>query len=155
MERLVDVGGRALWATHVVRPLAIESPFGGLDFTLLPDVLDPAITSDERNAFSDRIVAIGCRHAAIRGLKCSIWDDAIDLANLGRFVAYEVPGDRHLVTTWFEEETFEEVVEFVADFEFTIGAPPTRFLLICLGGNAPEYEDCRTRAMDRFTLAWT
>ena len=154
MERVLDAHGRTVSAAHVVRPFSIESPFGGLDFTLLLDVRDPAVTSDERNALSDRIVAIGCRLAAIRGFECSAWDDSIDWANLEQFGFARIPPDRFVRTSWHTDESLEEVVDFVAQCGYANAVTPTRFLVVGLGGGAADYEDCKARATVRFSLAF-
>lgn len=154
MECLFDARGRSVFAVHVVRPFALSSPFEGLGFTLVLDVRDPAVTPDEQVALSDRIVAIGCRNAAILGFKCSSWDDSIDLANLEQFGFADIPDDRFVLTSWHTDESAEDVVEFVSRCSHAGGGEPTRFLVVCLGGSAVEYEDLRSRAAARFAAAF-
>lgn len=45
--------------------------------------------------------------------ECSIWDDALDYSYL-EFCNYDLPedDDYNLMTTWHEDQTLDEVIEF-------------------------------------------
>ena len=47
------------------------------------------------------------------GHECSIWDDALDWSYL-EFCNYDLPedDDYNLMTTWHEDQTLDEVIEF-------------------------------------------
>lgn len=101
---------------QIRRPYTFTSPFGGEVFAALIVVVDPAITPEERRALSDQLVAQACRYAVCAGFDCSSWDDAIDMAS----VMAKIDGTPHfglVMTTWHEDQTLEEVVEF---FQFCV-----------------------------------
>lgn len=72
------------------------------------------VSNDWRNKCSDWIVkSEQCYWALAWGHECSIWDDALDYSYL-EFCNYELPDDDDytLMTTWHEDQTLEEVIEF-------------------------------------------
>lgn len=58
------------------------------------------------------LVDNGCRYAMAWGRSCSLWDDAIDEANLAAFDYAEIPEDKFVMTTWHEDEEFPDVLWF-------------------------------------------
>jgi hypothetical protein len=64
-----------------------------------------------RSKVSDWLVDSGCLYMLAWGPDCSLWDDSVDWANLEKF-AYYVPGDKHVITTWHEDEALSEVFTF-------------------------------------------
>jgi len=46
------------------------------------------------------------------GHECSVWDDAVDWANVSEFDFKTIPPERFVMTTWHENETMEEVFWF-------------------------------------------
>lgn len=72
------------------------------------------VSNDWRNKCSDWIVkSEQCYWALAWGHECSIWDDALDYSYL-EFCNYDLPDDDDytLMTTWHEDQTLEEVIEF-------------------------------------------
>ena len=47
-----------------------------------------------------------------RGQNPSSWDDSVDYANLKAWDFRDIPEDSFVLTTWHQEETLEEVLEF-------------------------------------------
>ena len=89
------------------------------DLPQKPYILVIAIHSDSvsnewRNICCDWIVkSEQCYWALAWGHECSIWDDALDWSYL-EFCNYDLPedDDYNLMTTWHEDQTLDEVIEF-------------------------------------------
>jgi hypothetical protein len=47
------------------------------------------------------------------GIECSSWDDSVDYANLEEFSYGDIPEDRFVMTSWHENDTLDEVIDFV------------------------------------------
>lgn len=72
------------------------------------------VSNDWRNQCSDWIVkSEQCYWALAWGHECSIWDDALDYSYL-ELCNYDLPDDNdyNFMTTWHEDQTLEEVIEF-------------------------------------------
>jgi hypothetical protein len=67
------------------------------------------VTNDWRNRVSEWLVDAGCLYMLARGEDCSVWDDAVDWANIDAVHSRPIPPERFVMTTWHEEETIEEV----------------------------------------------
>lgn len=65
-----------------------------------------------RSEVSAWLVDNGCRYAIAWGPSCSLWDDAIDEANLAAFDYAEIPEDNFVMTTWHEDEELSDVFWF-------------------------------------------
>ena len=63
---------------------------------------------------SDFLIASGCRYAMAWGRDCSLWDDSIDYASLLRHDFKEVSEVEHVMTTWHDDESMDEVFQFSA-----------------------------------------
>ena len=64
----------------------------------------PDVSEQWRSDVSAWLVESGCLYAMAWGPSASIWDDAIDEANLVAFDYAEIPDDNFVMTTWHEEE---------------------------------------------------
>jgi len=69
-------------------------------------------SADWQRRASQWLVASGCLYAMAWGDDCGSWDDSIDHANLERFDHGEVPDDASVMTTWHDDQSFEEVIWF-------------------------------------------
>lgn len=64
------------------------------------------------------LVDADCLYMMAWGHECSLWDDAVDLANIDKFGLGEIP-DRHFVmTTWHDRESLKEVFWFAKNSAF-------------------------------------
>ena len=73
-----------------------------------------SVSNEWRNICCDWIVkSEQCYWALAWGHECSIWDDALDWSYL-EFCNYDLPedDDYNLMTTWHEDQTLDEVIEF-------------------------------------------
>jgi len=93
---------------HAAPPYRFLPPFSGQDYALLIYVAAADVSPDDQAKISEEIVASGCRYAVCYGHRCSTWDDSIDLASIA--AGKEEKG--FVMTTWHEEDSLEEVVEF-------------------------------------------
>lgn len=65
-----------------------------------------------RNQFCEKIVSSKqCIQVMVLGHECSIWDDVLDETYVD-FYNNELPIDTCFMTTWHENETLDEVIEF-------------------------------------------
>jgi len=65
-----------------------------------------------QNEVSKALVKAGCRYSLAWGSNCSSWDDSVDWAFLEAYNFGDYPEDKFVTTTWHEDETLEEAVEF-------------------------------------------
>lgn len=75
-------------------------------------LVEREIENDFRDDVSNLLVGSGCLYALAWGRNCSLWDDSIDYANLKEFNYGEIPEDKFVMTTWHENETLEDTIEF-------------------------------------------
>ncbi len=83
-------------------------------YVLVIAIYNDNVSNEWRNICSDWIVkSEQCYWALAWGYDCSLWDDALDWSNL-EFCNYELQDDEdyQLMTTWHENETLEDVMEF-------------------------------------------
>ena len=102
-------------------------------------LIERDVTPDLRMEVSRALVAAGCRYTLAWGRACSLWDDAVDLADRERFGGAEIPDDRFVMTTWHEGATLADVMwsaRHVATETYD-GQPLDRLLVLDLG-DAPR-----------------
>lgn len=61
---------------------------------------------------SKALVEAGCLFSLAWGIDCTSWDDSVDCAFLEHYDYGEYPEDKFVMTTWHENQTLEETVEF-------------------------------------------
>lgn len=76
-------------------------------------VLDLALTAKEQDRIASWLVASGCLYMMAWGIGCSEFHDQVDLSSLQEFDFGKVPEDRHIMTTWHENEPLEGPLWFV------------------------------------------
>jgi hypothetical protein len=127
---------------HLVEPYE-------LDAALLPKqpyavwvLLSEKIPPAAQDAISAKLVSSGCRYAVASGPECTTWDDSIDEAAIQL-----LPDDEHIMTTWHDDDTIEEVAEFFALWTTFDDFVPKAFLILGLGAHARvEYATALVRA---------
>lgn len=153
MENMVRCSGFDVWLDTLDRPFNFHSPFLGDDFVVMIVVNDTTITEDERAELSAEIVRQGCRYAVCTGHGCSTWDDAIDFAFLETDPNFNPPDDRFVMTTWHENDSIEEVVEFFRLYTAFDDYTPKNFMVILLGQNQVIEADTRRALAQVFKAA--
>jgi hypothetical protein len=64
-----------------------------------------------RNDVSDVLVEAGCLYSMAWGIDCTLWDDSVDYACI-RYHGVVPLDDKFVMTTWHDDETLQETVEF-------------------------------------------
>ncbi len=106
---------RKIKLVETSRPFEYLSLFPDEEHTLLVCAVDNSVSASERAKLSTEIVAAKCRYAVCWSHQCSDWDTAIDLAYIdmiGTDKAMNLPDDTFVMTTWHDDETIEETIEF-------------------------------------------
>ncbi len=75
-------------------------------------VVEQVVSNDWRNIVSKMLCETGCRYMMAWGHDCSVWNDAVDWANLEQFDFGEVPEGSFVMTTWHDKEPLDEVFWF-------------------------------------------
>ncbi len=75
-------------------------------------VIDSVVDSAWRYIVSMWLVKSGCLYMLAWGNDGTLWDDSVDMANLELFDFKDVPDDKLVMTTWHDNETLSEVVDF-------------------------------------------
>lgn len=75
-------------------------------------LIEREVGGDYRNEVSKALVKAGCLFSLAWGIDCSAWDDSCDWAFLEVYDFSDFPEKKFVMTTWHEDETLEEVVEF-------------------------------------------
>ena len=61
---------------------------------------------------SKALIEAGCLYSLAWGIDCTTWDDSVDWAFLEHYGYGEYPEDKHVMTTWHENDTLQETIEF-------------------------------------------
>lgn len=96
---------------HLPADIPISVPMEMKKFKCLI-LIEREVSNDYRNEVSEALVAAGCLYALAWGLDCFIWDDSVDWAFLEHYDYGEYPEDKFVMTTWHDDETLEETVDF-------------------------------------------
>lgn len=86
-------------------------------------IIDREIIKEVRFAWADWLVENHCRYMLAWGFECSKWDDDVDdtvvmkkieLKNQHFNSWQNIPlSDYHIMTVWHEQETLDEVIDFI------------------------------------------
>ncbi len=126
---------REVKLVQTTRPFEYASPYLGEEHTLLVCDADTSVTDAERAKVSTEIIAAKCRYAVCWGHKCSAWDTAIDLAYIETDETFSLPDETFVMTTWHEDESVEDAIDFwwmntwFGDYE------STRFAVLVIGAD--------------------
>ena len=129
-----------LWMIRLESPFSFQAPFDKQDFALLLVVVDPTITIEDRTTICKEIIQQGCRYAVCTGMDCSSWHDFIDMAYLESDPEFSPPDERFVMTTWHEDESLEEVVEYFRSNAHFESFTPRHYLVLLLGGDTGVQE---------------
>jgi hypothetical protein len=114
MEFIAQNESRIYGSLTIESPGDFATPFHGEVF--------PCLLWDHRGRFTDaeqaelagRLLDAGCRYAVCGGAGCEAWHDAIDMECVTRHLddSEEVRESMHIMTTWHDGETPDEVALF-------------------------------------------
>ena len=111
MELLASTDRQEVWIDELRRPYSLASPFAGMEYVCILFANDELTTKAEQNLISERLIETGCKYAVCAGHNCSSWDDSVDMAHLAMY-DFNPPEDEHVMTTWHENESVEEILHF-------------------------------------------
>jgi hypothetical protein len=75
-------------------------------------VADQSVDADWRALVTGWLVRSGCLYAVAWGTDCEAWHDDIDEALLVAFDFNDIPENRHVMTTWHNDEPLSEAFWF-------------------------------------------
>jgi len=104
-------------------------------------VIEANVTSDWRNMVSQWLVESNCLTMMAWGKDCSLWDDAVDIANLEQFDYDDIPDDKSVMTMWHDKE---DIIDFFASASWNIfnlhESAKNQLLIIDISENPRETE---------------
>ncbi len=112
MKLIAQQGDRQFWLLHLEPPYKMAIPRFGKPFVAVVVACGPALTPCTQAEISAQLVANYCRFMLAWGINASSWDDSVDYAFLATNPDYNPPDDRHVITTWHDDETIEDVIWF-------------------------------------------
>jgi len=93
-------------------PYKTPVPGFGSPFVAIVVACDSSITPEQQANISAQLVAMDCRYMLAWGTNASSWDDSVDIAFINTDTNFNPPDDRHVMTTWHNDETIHDVVWF-------------------------------------------
>ena len=75
-------------------------------------IAELAVSPDWQWAVSAWMLRAGCLYMMAWGCDCSSWDDAVDFADIDRFLPLDVPDNHLVLTTWHEDASLAEVFRY-------------------------------------------
>lgn len=126
--------------TPVSLPGAFRCPVQGEYALLLVDERG-GVSADQQAPWSEEFVRTGCRYAVCFGPSSRSWDDAIDMVG----VVDEVEGRAapFVMTTWHDDEPFEETVGFFAEQTRFDDWSTDTYVVVVMGGSDADEERVR------------
>lgn len=88
-------------------------------------VIEADVTPEWRSMISKWLANSGCLCMLAWGPECSLWDDAVDWANIEQFDYMPIPDDSFILTYWFSDDNVEDVFEFA---KFTVKHPTVELM---------------------------
>ncbi len=112
MEVIASSRGSEIWLHEMARPYQLPNPFNNSEYVCILFVNDIEVLPDEQKSISSTLIKTGCKYAVCAGHECSSWDDSIEIASMERYPNFEVPDDQHIMATWHENESVDDIVWF-------------------------------------------
>jgi hypothetical protein len=122
-------------------PTAVSMPFCGEPFGLLIAQFGEPIEVTERGKWVDAIIASPCALTAAWGAACSAWDDEVDHALVAQNL--DRGSDRFIMTTWHEQETLAEALEFFFRDAFGENGRPHYYAILVFGASSDQLHELR------------
>lgn len=118
--------------------MAWEEPFG-----LLVLQFGAALATDLRLQWVDEITASPCELVCAWGPQGTAWDDDVDMAIVAQNL--ERGEDRFVMTTWHDDHSLEEVVEYFLHTAIAGEQWPSRYAILLLGATAADEDRVRAQ----------
>jgi hypothetical protein len=139
MERIVQNSEFDVWFDVIEKPYNFSSPFNSQEYIVLLVINDSDVSDVEQKDLSEQLVASRIRYAVCTGYECSTWDDSIDYAFIFSDPNLEPPKERFVMTTWHENESIEDVVEYFRWNTVFDDFVPKNFLALFVGESSELY----------------
>jgi len=139
MKLVAQQGDRRFWFMKMEPPYATQVPEFGSAFVAIVVACDPTISPEQQANISAQLVARDCRYMLAWGFNATSWDTSVDIAFINTDPDFNPPDDRHVMTTWHDNETIDDVVWFAlmnTNFDFH----DFHDYLALMIGNAPDIE---------------
>lgn len=75
-------------------------------------IIEDHVDAGWQRTVSEWLVRTGCLYMMAWGIEASSWDDSVDEANIDQFKFRDIPEERFVMTTWHEDETLQEMMEY-------------------------------------------
>lgn len=111
-------------------------------------VAESSASTEWKDQVADWLVRQGCLYVLCAGQNVLAWHDAVDWANITAFEPNPVPDAAHVMTTWHEGETLDEVFWFAG-----FGAQHGHVDLLATVIVHVSATDARAELLDRFEAA--
>jgi hypothetical protein len=102
-SQIMPVGYLRLRPESALPNIPVQRPFRSIV------VIEADVASSWRSQVSTWLVKSGCLYMMAWGNECSIWDDAVDLANIEEYDYENIPEENLVLTTWHKNESLQEV----------------------------------------------
>ena len=139
MKLLAQNAERRVWYLRLEPPYETRIPGVRSPFVTIVFACDPEINADEQANISAQLVSRDCRYVLAWGINASSWDDSVDWAFISTDPNFDPPRERHVMTTWHDNETIDDVVSF-ALMNTNFDSHEFHDYLALMIGNSPEIE---------------
>ncbi|MCA9237973.1 MAG: hypothetical protein KDA44_21015 [Planctomycetales bacterium] len=112
MELIAQHEDRRFWFLRLEPPYDTPVPDFGAPFVAVVVACDSSIAPAQQANISAQLVANDCRYMLAWGINATSWDDSVDIAFIETDPDFNPPDDRHVMTTWHDNETIHDVVWF-------------------------------------------
>jgi len=103
-------------------------------------IVQDDVRSDWRDMVSQWLVDSGCLYMTAWGAGCSIWENAVDEANMRAFDCGDIPEDRFVMTTCHEDAPLIEALWFGREVAWHSAVELNDTLLLHVAPSASEVE---------------
>ncbi len=103
-------------------------------------IVEAEVTPEWQSVVSEWLVRSNCLYMLAWGIKCSEWDDSVDMANIEQFGFGEIPKNQFVITTWHQDQTLPEVFSFAKHWARHPTTDLKRTVLLHISATNKEHE---------------
>jgi len=139
MKLVSQQGDRRFWFLRLEPPYDTPIPHFASAFVTVLLACDPTITPNKQAEISAELVQRDCRYVLAWGHNATSWDDSVDMAFISTDADFNPPSDRHVMTTWHDNDTIADVIWF-AIHNTNFNSHDFRDYLALMIGTNPDIE---------------
>lgn len=128
---------KEIWLQHYKNDEPLGIDFKGDPFVCM-------LWNDRENFVSseliEEILKKGCRYFVAGGIDCEKWHDYTDEIHFNFYPDFQIPDSEHVMTTWHDNETLEEVIRFALNLTYFDDYQFDKFLFILIDSKLSEAE---------------